>query len=156
MSSFSWRKSDIPMQSKFPAFSVSYQSFMYSHWLLLWIHCKYVYLNLFFFHFLIVWYCANVVTVLGNIIFSNKVLNNSPPLLFNESFIELVNSHKHLGLYFSSTLNWSKQIFEVCLKANRKLAMLKAMEEFMFHIYHGRFTRTICKPISTLPRLHIT
>ena len=56
-----------------------------------------------------------------NIIFSNKVLNNSPPLLFNENFNELVNSHKHLGLYFSSTLNWSKQIFEVCLKANRKL-----------------------------------
>ena len=34
-----------------------------------------------------------------NIIFSNKTLNNSPPLIFNDCFIEVVNEHKHLGLY---------------------------------------------------------
>ena len=62
-----------------------------------------------------------------NIIFSDKVLNNSPPLIFNDCFIEQVNLHKHLGIYFSSTLDWSKQIFEVCLKANRKLSVLRSV-----------------------------
>ena len=42
-----------------------------------------------------------------DIIFSKKCLNNSPPLEFNGSFIERVNVHKHLGIYLSSTLDWS-------------------------------------------------
>ena len=36
------------------------------------------------------------------IIFSNKNLNNSPPLIFGETFIERVNTHKHLGLVLTS------------------------------------------------------
>ena len=58
-----------------------------------------------------------------DIIFSNKCLNNSPPLIFNNNYIERVNVHKHLGLYLSSSLDWSVQIKEVCLKANRKLSV---------------------------------
>ena len=34
-----------------------------------------------------------------DIIFSNKFLNNSPPLIFGETYIERVNTHKHLGLF---------------------------------------------------------
>ena len=45
-----------------------------------------------------------------DIIFSNKTLNNSPPLIFNESYIERVNVHKYLCIYLSSTLSWSVQI----------------------------------------------
>ena len=56
-----------------------------------------------------------------DIIFSNKCLNNSPPLIFNDNYIERVNVHKHLGLYLSSSLDWSVQIKEVCLKTNRKI-----------------------------------
>ena len=63
-----------------------------------------------------------------NIIFSNKVLNNSPPLIFQDCLIEQVNLHKHLGIYLSSTLDWSQQIFNVCLKANRKLAILRSVK----------------------------
>ena len=63
-----------------------------------------------------------------NMIFSNKFLNNSPPLIFNDCYIDLVNFHKHLGLYLSSTLDWSKQISEVCLKANRKLSVLRSVK----------------------------
>ena len=33
-----------------------------------------------------------------NIIFSNKVFNNSPPLLFNNDYIQRVNTHLHLCL----------------------------------------------------------
>ena len=59
-----------------------------------------------------------------DIIFSNKCLNNSPPLCFDDYFIDRVNSHKHLGVYLSSTLDWNIQLNEVCLKANRKLSVL--------------------------------
>ena len=59
-----------------------------------------------------------------DIIFSNKFLNNSPPLFFDNCCIERVNLHKHLGVYLSSSLDWGKQIDEVCLKANRKLSVL--------------------------------
>ena len=61
------------------------------------------------------------------IIFSNKYLNNSPALIFNNKYIDRVNVHKHLGIYISSTLEWSKQIYEVCLKANRKLSVLRSV-----------------------------
>ena len=63
-----------------------------------------------------------------DVIFSKKVLNNSPPLLFNNMFIERVNTHKHLGVYLNSELDWSKQIHEVCLKANRKLSVLRSVK----------------------------
>ena len=63
-----------------------------------------------------------------DIIFSNKTLNNSPPLLFNNSYIERVNLHKHLGIYLSSSLDWSKQVHKVCLKANKKLSVLRSVK----------------------------
>jgi hypothetical protein len=60
-----------------------------------------------------------------DIIFSNKMLNNSPPLVVNDSFINRVNTHRHLGIYLTSNLDWSTQINDICLKANRKLAVLR-------------------------------
>ena len=63
-----------------------------------------------------------------DIIFSKKVLNNSPPIIFNDTIIERVNTHKHLGLILTSNLDWSAQITEVCLKANRKLSVLRSVK----------------------------
>ena len=63
-----------------------------------------------------------------DIIFSKKCLNNSPPLLFNDTVIDRVNTHKHLGLYLTSNLDFSFQVNEVCLKANRKLAVLRSVK----------------------------
>ena len=60
-----------------------------------------------------------------DMIFSKKFLNNSPPIKFNGVYVERVNLHKHLGVIFTSNLDWSAQINEVCLKANRKLSVLK-------------------------------
>ena len=60
-----------------------------------------------------------------DMIFSKKYLNNSPPLQFNGVNIDRVNTHKHLGVYLQSNLDWSTQIHECCLKANRKLAVLR-------------------------------
>ena len=36
--------------------------------------------------------------------------------------------HKHLGVYLSSSLDWNRQIDEVCLKANRKLSVLRSVK----------------------------
>ena len=60
-----------------------------------------------------------------DIIFSNKFLNNSPPLIFNNNIIERVNTHRHLGVYLSNTLDWAVQINDVCLKATKKLSVLR-------------------------------
>ena len=61
--------------------------------------------------------------------FSNKLLNNSPPLVFNGVFGERANLHRHLGVIFKSNLDWSAKINVVCLKANRKLSVLKGVKE---------------------------
>ena len=60
-----------------------------------------------------------------DIIFTNKLLNNSPPLLFNDRVIDRVNIHRHLGVFLTSSLDWSVQINDVCLRANRKLSVLR-------------------------------
>ena len=57
--------------------------------------------------------------------FSNMVLNNSPHLVFNDDFITRVNTHRHLGVFLTSNLNWSVQINDVCFRANRKLSVLR-------------------------------
>ena len=54
-----------------------------------------------------------------------EVLQNSPPLIFNSINVSRVTEHKHLGLWLSSSLTWSRQISETCLKANGKLAVLR-------------------------------
>ena len=63
-----------------------------------------------------------------DIIFSNKALNNSPPLLFNNSVIDRINTHRHLGVYLTSNLDWTVQVNDVCLRANRKLSVLRCVK----------------------------
>ena len=60
-------------------------------------------------------------------IFSNKTLNNSPPVILNNVFVDRVNCHKHLGIYLSSDLSWSRHIHETCIKAYRKLSVLRSV-----------------------------
>ena len=47
---------------------------------------------------------------------------------FNDTFIDRVNSHKHLGVFLTSNLDWSVQIHQTCLKANRKLFVLRSVK----------------------------
>ena len=42
-------------------------------------------------------------------------------------FVDRVNCHKHLGIYLTSDLSWSKHIHETCLKAYRKLSVLRSV-----------------------------
>ena len=63
-----------------------------------------------------------------DMIFSTKTVINTPPMLFDGTVIDRVTSHKHLGVYLTSTLDWSTQINYVCIKANMKLNVLKRVK----------------------------
>jgi hypothetical protein len=56
---------------------------------------------------------------------SNKPDNLIPPLFFDNSMIENVDHHKHLGITISSNLTWNLHIEEVCTKALRRLDILR-------------------------------
>ena len=63
-----------------------------------------------------------------DMIFSSKPIQNSPPLVLNGSFVTRVNEHKHLGIWLSSSLSFSKHVHEICLRANGKLAVLRSVK----------------------------
>ena len=48
----------------------------------------------------------------------------SSPIMIKGASLECVSSYKYLGVWLTSTLNWSLQITEVCKKARRQLGML--------------------------------
>ena len=54
--------------------------------------------------------------------------SNAPPLLFNNSVIDRIHTHRHLGVYLTSNLDWTVQINDVCLRANRKLSILRSVK----------------------------
>ena len=56
-------------------------------------------------------------------------MNNSPPIIFNGVTIERVNLHRHLGVIFQSNLDWTAQINDICIKANRKLSVLRSVRQ---------------------------
>ena len=60
-------------------------------------------------------------------IFSNKVLSISQAVLFNSIVVEQVYEHKHLGIWLTPTLCWSRHIQHICMKANCKLAVLRSV-----------------------------
>ena len=45
-----------------------------------------------------------------NMLFSSKQFCSSPDILFNDTVVEQVLEHKHLGIWLTPTLCWSKQI----------------------------------------------
>ena len=53
------------------------------------------------------------------IIFTNKLLHNSPPVVFNGTVVERVTSHKHLGVYLTPTLDWSLHVHEMCISTEK-------------------------------------
>ena len=63
-----------------------------------------------------------------DMIFTNKVMNNSPPIMFNNTIVDRVVSHKHLGVYLTPTLDWSLQVHVTCMRAYRKLAVLRSVK----------------------------
>ena len=63
-----------------------------------------------------------------DIIFSRKLLNNTLPINLDNVNIERVNTQKHLGVILTSSLDWTPQVQSVCLRANRKLSVLRRVK----------------------------
>ena len=62
---------------------------------------------------------------LCSMLYSTKQNLNIPGLLLNGDSIKMVNEHKHLGIFLTSTLNWSKQIHEVFFISKQKACHAK-------------------------------
>ena len=48
----------------------------------------------------------------------------SAPVVLNNSPLEQVDSYKYLGVWITSTLTWSLQVNDVCMKARRQIGFL--------------------------------
>ena len=51
-----------------------------------------------------------------------------PDLFFGNATVETKQSHKHLGLTFSSNLSWGRHIEEILVKANKRLDVLRGLK----------------------------
>ena len=49
---------------------------------------------------------------------------SNPPIVINNCCLERVNSHKYLGVWITSTLNWSAHISEICTRARRQTGII--------------------------------
>ena len=64
----------------------------------------------------------------NDMIFSQKSLNNSPPVVFNGLNINRVSRHRHLGLHLTADLSWDWHIAEISRKVNHKLHILRSVK----------------------------
>ena len=62
-----------------------------------------------------------------DILFSEKSFSHNPNLFINDEIIKRVTVHKHLGLILSTNLDWSYHVQYVCLRVQRKLAVLRSI-----------------------------
>ena len=79
----------------------------------------------------------------SQIIFSKHNFNYSPLLLLNQKSIRKVDTHKHLGLHLTYNLDWSVHIHHTCLKANRKLAVLRQIKLLKRHTLDVLYKLTV-------------
>ena len=56
---------------------------------------------------------------------------NHPQLIFNGTFVEKVNEHKHLGLILDSTLSFKKHLNEKIVKAKMNIGIIKYLSKFL-------------------------
>ena len=79
-------------------------------------------------------------------ILSKKTLFNSPPVLFNQHQIDRVTVHRHLGLYLTSTLDWATHVKQVCLRAIRKMSVLRSVNQLnrsTLHLLYSQYAQLL-------------
>ena len=57
-------------------------------------------------------------------IFSEQMINNSPPVLMDQVVINRVGQHKHLGITFVCNLSWDPHVANVVKQASIKMSVL--------------------------------
>ena len=57
--------------------------------------------------------------------FQQNIFLNNPNIFFKNTIVKQVSEHKHLGIWLTPTLCWSKHVHELCLRANSKLQYYK-------------------------------
>ena len=67
------------------------------------------------------------------VFFSRKQLKSKNPILLSSELVKRVDPHKHLGLYLTYNLDWSVQCHHACLKAYRKLSVLRSVKLLRRH-----------------------
>ena len=86
------------------------------------------------------------------ILFTSKDHVINPTLFLNNMIMKSVSEHKHLGITLTTTIDWAKQAHWVCIKANRKLAVLRNV-----HFLQKKTLDILYKGNSTIcSRLYIT
>ena len=50
-----------------------------------------------------------------------------PPLSFDNSVVDEVSNHRHLGIVLSNDLGWANHIDEICAKAMRRLDVIQSL-----------------------------
>ncbi len=64
---------------------------------------------------------------------NNKSDKCDTPIIMNQTELEVVKSHKHLGVILSNDLKWTKHIDHIHAKSNITLGMIKAASHHMPH-----------------------
>jgi hypothetical protein len=64
-----------------------------------------------------------------DMIFSNQLLNNSLPVTLDDTVIDRVGRHKHLGVTLTPTLEWDTHLKNVIRQANLKMSILYKVKE---------------------------
>ena len=62
-----------------------------------------------------------------DMIFANKDFEASPPIIFNDFVVKRVSEHKHLGIWLTPNLSWSRHVHHICMRANSKLSVLRSI-----------------------------
>ena len=59
-----------------------------------------------------------------DLIFTKKAIDNPQPLTFNNTAVDRVKSHKHLGVILTSNLSWDEHLNSIIKQVNLKLSMI--------------------------------
>ena len=70
-----------------------------------------------------------------------------PPLSFDNSVVDEVSNHKHLGIVLSNDLGWANHIDEICAKPMRRLDVIQSFKFKLDRNTLGRFCMSFVLPI---------
>ena len=71
----------------------------------------------------------------------------NPPLSFDNSVVDEVSNHKHLGIVLSNDLGWANHIDEICTKAMRRLDVIQSFKFKLDRNALERFYMSFVLPI---------